>query len=217
MRSYGQFCGIAHALDLVGERWAMLVVREVVLGPKRFTDLQAGLPGIGTNVLTTRLKELEQNDILQRRVLPPPAASTVYELTEYGRQLEPALLALGRWGARSMGRRAPEQTLQAGWLGVAFRAFGRPGATVGMNAVCEFDLDDGAFHARLEDGALEIGGGPASDPDVVVRAGSETLAALLGGALEPDDALDSGAIGGTGDRHLMSRILNVFRPALEPS
>ena len=99
MRSYGQFCGVAHALDLVGERWALLVVRELVLGPKRFTDLAAGLPGIGTNILTARLRELEQTGVVERRVLPPPAGSTVYELTPYGRELEPVLLALGRWAS----------------------------------------------------------------------------------------------------------------------
>src|SRR2546421_12497777 len=98
-RSYQQFCGIARALDLAGERWALLVVRELVLGPKRFTDLRAGLPGIGSNVLAARLKELEQNGVVARRRLPPPAASAVYELTEYGRELEEVVLAFGRWGA----------------------------------------------------------------------------------------------------------------------
>src|SRR5919199_1777683 len=115
-RSYGQFCGIARALDLVGERWALLVVRELVLGPKRFSDLRAGLPGIGTNVLTTRLRELEAGGVIARRELPPPAGSTVYQLTEYGRELQPVLLALGRWGARSMGEREPGQALRSEWL-----------------------------------------------------------------------------------------------------
>src|SRR5256714_15633110 len=95
-RSYDQFCGIARALDLVGERWALLVVRELILGPKRFTDLRRGLPGIGTNILAARLKELERADVVGRRALPPPVAPTVYELTEDGRELRPSLPALGR-------------------------------------------------------------------------------------------------------------------------
>jgi DNA-binding HxlR family transcriptional regulator len=99
-RKYDQGCGSAHALDLIGDRWALLVVRELLLGPKRFTDLRDGLPGIGPNVLSQRLKELEEVGVLRRHVLPPPAASAVYELTEWGRELEDVLVQLGRWGAR---------------------------------------------------------------------------------------------------------------------
>src|SRR6266571_9269434 len=133
-RSYEQYCGVARALDLVGERWALLVVRELILGPKRFTDLRRGLPGIGTNVLAARLKELESSGVLARRTLPPPAASTVYELTEYGRELEEVMLAFGRWGAKSMGARAPEQTLQSEWVAVALKAFFRPEAAEDLRA-----------------------------------------------------------------------------------
>src|SRR5919198_6110493 len=100
-RTYEQFCGVARALDLVGERWALLVVRDLVLGPKRFTDLRRGLPGMGTNILAARLKELEHAGVVRRRTLPPPAASAVYELTEWGHELEPVVLALGRWGSRA--------------------------------------------------------------------------------------------------------------------
>src|SRR5262245_13199941 len=115
-RSYGQYCGLAKALDLVGERWALLVVRELLLGPKRFTDLLDGLPGVSTNVLATRLRGLERAGVVERNVLPPPAASSVYELTAYGRALEPAVAALGRWGAVSLGPRAPDQALRSHWL-----------------------------------------------------------------------------------------------------
>src|SRR3954470_12767147 len=100
-RTYGDRCGIARALDVVGERWALLVVRELLLGPKRFTDLRAGLPNVGPDVLAQRLRDLEERGVVQRRTLPPPAASQVYELTGWGRELEPALLALGRWGSRA--------------------------------------------------------------------------------------------------------------------
>src|ERR671933_2910831 len=108
-RSYEQFCGIARALDL-------LVVRDLLLGPKRFTDLRHGLPGIGSNVLAARLKELERAGVVQRRTLPPPAPATVYELTDYGRELEEPLLALGRWGARSLGPPEPGARLPSEWL-----------------------------------------------------------------------------------------------------
>src|SRR3990170_3687429 len=100
-RTYDDACAAAHALDLIGERWALLVVRELLLGPKRFTDLKAGLPGASPNVLAQRLRDLEGVGIVRRRKLPPPAASRVYELTEWGLELEPAIISLGRWGARS--------------------------------------------------------------------------------------------------------------------
>src|SRR5258708_27570367 len=107
VRSYGQFCGLARALELVGERWALLIVRDLLVGPRRFTDLRQGLPRIPTNVLSDRLKELEENGIVQRRVLPRPAASVVYELTPYGSQLEDAVMRLGLWGAQSLGEPRP--------------------------------------------------------------------------------------------------------------
>src|ERR671933_2557575 len=122
-RSYDQFCGVARALDLVGERCALLIVRDLILGPKRFTDLRRGLPGIGTNVLAARLKELERAGVVRRRTLPPPAASAVYELTDYGRELEEILLAFGRWGARTMGQRDPRYALRSEWLALALKAF----------------------------------------------------------------------------------------------
>src|SRR5215470_4843058 len=102
-RTYGQYCGFARALEVVGERWAMLVIRDLLVSPKRFTDLHNGLPGIPTNVLTARLKELEQAGVIQRRVLPRPTGSVIYELTEYGAELENVVVQLGRWGAKSLG------------------------------------------------------------------------------------------------------------------
>src|SRR5712692_3818018 len=115
-RSYAQLCPIPHPLHQVCERWTLLVVRELLLGPKRFSDLRAGLPGIGTNVLTTRLREHEAGGVIARRVLPPPAASTVYELTSYGRDLVPVLLAFGRWGARSLGEKKEGEALRSEWI-----------------------------------------------------------------------------------------------------
>src|SRR5919198_2564857 len=159
MRSYEQYCGIARALDLVGERWALLVVRELILGPKRFTDLRRGLPGIATNVLTERLKQLERDGVVRRRTLPPPAASVVYELTEYGRELEPTLLAFGRWGAKSLGPRGGKQLVRPEWFCVALKAFFQPEAARGVRATVDLDLDGERFAVRIDRGSLEISAG----------------------------------------------------------
>ena len=126
LRSYGQYCGVAHALELVGERWALLIVRDLILGPKRFTDLRLGLPRIPTNVLTTRLKELEESGVIRRRALPRPTASVVYELTEYGLQLEDIVLRLGAWGVQSMGDPKPEDILTADGAVLALRTAVHP-------------------------------------------------------------------------------------------
>src|SRR5918992_5412949 len=121
-RRYAQFCPVAHALELVGERWALLVVRELLNGPKRYTDLAAALPGIGTNILAGRLRDLEAGGIVQKRRLPPPAAAQVYELTPYGQELREPLYALARWGAKSLGPPASDDALTPGWLVNAVRA-----------------------------------------------------------------------------------------------
>ena len=204
-RTYDQFCGVARALDLVGERWALLVVRDLILGPKRFTDLRRGLPGIGTNVLAARLRELERGGVVERRTLPPPAASAVYELTEYGRSLEGPLLALGRWGASSMGPREPGQALRSEWLAVAFKAFFRPEAASGLSATVALRFADGAFRARIEDGALEVESGVRNGADLVLTTEVETLIAFLAGADVPPAAL-----GPEGDTSLLERLPGIF-------
>lgn len=186
-RSYDQHCGLAHALDLVGERWAPLVVRELILGPRRFTDLRAGLPGVATNVLAARLRELEAGGVVARRRLPPPAASTVYELTPYGRDLEPVLLALGRWGVRTLGPRRPGQSLRAGWIGVAMRAFARPERTRGLDESYELRVGDEVLHATARDGEFTVAHGPVEAPAVVVETDPEGLLGLLIGAVPPGD------------------------------
>lgn len=204
-RSYDQFCGIARALDLVGERWALLIVRDLILGPKRFTDLRRGLPGIGTNVLAARLKELERDGVVARRTLPPPAASTVYELTEYGRALEGPLLAVGRWGAATMGQRQAEQALRSEWLGVALKAFFRPEAAADLKAEIELRFDDGTLLARLDHGSLVIEPGSPNGADLVLETEVETLIAYLAGAEVPPAALAP-----QGDRALLERLPRIF-------
>lgn len=203
-RSYGQFCGLAQALDLVGERWAFLVVRELSLGPKRFKDLLDGLPGVSTNVLASRLRELERNGIVQRGVLPPPAASSVYELTEYGRDAEPAMLALGRWGARSLGARG-ERALRSHWLALALKAMFHPEVADGRARTYEVRLRDGSFVARVRRRMLDVSAGTADDADLVLEADDDALVALLSGA--PTEGVRVVA----GDPEELDRFVELFR------
>ena len=201
-RSYKQYCGIARALDLIGERWALLVIRELVFGPKRFTDLRQGLPGIATNVLSQRLHQLQRDGVVARRRLPPPAASNVYELTEYGEELVPIMLGLGRWGARTMGERLPEQTLQPEWLAVALKAFYQPEAAEGLSVRIGIDLGGVQFTFSLDQGRLEIAPGATGSTDLTIAADPETLVGFLAGAPVPVQA--------EGDRALLERLPAIF-------
>ncbi len=171
-RSYDQYCPVAHALDLIGERWAMLIVKELMHGPQRYTDLAEHLPGIGTNILAARLRALEDTGVIAKRKLPPPAASRVYELTDYGRELKPVMRELAFWGARSLGPPTDADELFEGWLANAVDTMLGPFATEGT-----FEFRVGDEVATLADG---IGhDGPAEDPDVVVTATPEGMYHLL--------------------------------------
>jgi DNA-binding HxlR family transcriptional regulator len=184
-RTYGQYCGLARALDLVGERWALLVVRELLLGPRRFTDLLDGLSGVSTNVLAVRLRGLERAGVVERNVLPPPAASSVYELTAYGHALEPAVAALGRWGAASLGARRPDQALRSHWLALALKAFFRDEEAAGVTRAYELRLPEAALSLAVADGALEVALGTTPAPDLVLAADDDVLVGVLAGQLEP--------------------------------
>jgi DNA-binding HxlR family transcriptional regulator len=164
VKSYNQYCPIAHALDVVGERWTLLIVRELVEhGQLRYSDLHANLPHCGTNILAARLKELERNGVVTRRRLPPPAASTVYELTDYGHELRPVLHMLAHWGARTLGPPTDDTELEPGWLAGALQMiFLEPSPGAGI----EFRVDDEV--ASIVDG--EARDGPVESPDVVVSA-----------------------------------------------
>ena len=208
-RKYGQACGTAYALDLIGDRWALLVVRELVLGPKRFTDLRDGLPGIGPNVLSQRLKELEESGVLRQRVLPPPAGSTVYELTEWGAELDDIVVALGRWGARSP-EMPREAEMQPEWLMLGMRAVYDPEGEPAP-AVYELRFGDEVFWVRVDNGALRVGRGEADDRDAVLTAEVETIAGLIRGELTPAAALKSGAVELEGDRRAFQRFPTLFK------
>jgi len=178
MRTYDDGCAAAHALDLIGERWALLVVRELLLGPKRFTDLRAGLPNASPNVLAQRLRELEAAGVVRRRKLPPPAASRVYELTDWGMELEPVVISLGRWGARSPSR-PRDAALSVDSLILSFRTMFDPRAADGLNASYELRLGEDRFYAVVAEGRFEVVRGSAEEPDATIETDPATLAALV--------------------------------------
>ena len=214
-RTYDDGCAAAHALDLVGERWALLVVRELLLGPKRFTDLRVGLPGASPNVISQRLRDLEGVGIVQRRRLPPPAASRVYELTEWGEELEPVIVRLGRWGARSPSK-PRDAALGVDSLVLSMRTMFDPRAAEGLGASYELRFGEDRFWAVVDDGRFEISRGSADDPDAIVEADSNTLAGLLYASRPLVEALESGDLEVEGDRAAFERFLGLF-PLPEPA
>jgi DNA-binding HxlR family transcriptional regulator len=215
MRTYGDMCGIARALDVIGERWALLVVRELILGPKRFTDLRAGLPNIGPDVLSQRLRELEAAGLLSRRVLAPPAASRVYELTDRGRALEPVLLALGEWGSAApvppgSPRLGVDSTI------VALRTLFEARAAGDLAATYELRLGDQTFRARVADGELEVERGEAPEADATIVSEPWPLGKLMWQGYALEDAEGAGDLSVEGDRRAAARFLQLF-PLPDPS
>ena len=208
-RTYGEACAAAHALDLVGERWALLVVRELLLGPKRFADLRAGLPGVSPNVLAERLRGLESAGVVRRRKLPPPAASKVYELTEWGEELEPVIVSLGRWGVRSPSKPA-DAALGLDSLILSFRTMFDPRAAEGFEASYEFRLGEERFRAEVSDGGFEISRGSADHPDATVETDHGTLAVLVYDGRDLAEALRSGELSIRGDEEAVKRFLTFF-------
>jgi DNA-binding HxlR family transcriptional regulator len=215
MRTYGDGCGIAHALDLVGERWALLVVRELLLGPKRFTDLRAGLPNASPNVLSQRLRELEDATIVRRRKLPPPAGSQVYELTDWGRGLEPIAIALGAWALRSP-TFPDDAPVGDDSVALAMQTFFDPSAAGDLNARYELRLGDNPFYVRIADGRIALGRGPQDAPDAIVETDASTLSAVIWQGRELALALQAGDLSIKGDRAAVTRLIGLF-PQPEPA
>jgi DNA-binding HxlR family transcriptional regulator len=214
-RSYGEACRFAYALDLVGERWALLIVRELLLGPKRFTDLRASLPHASTNILSDRLRELEQNAIVRRRKLPPPAGSAVYELTEWGRELEPIVTKLGAWGARSP---IPPDSQEIGPDSVvlALRSLFDAEAAGETTASYELRIGEDRFRVEIAEGELVLGRGAAADPAATIAlADAPTFAAVLAGQLPLEDACASDVAQIEGSSQAAKRFLRLF-PMPEP-
>ena len=208
-RTYGDACGIPRALDRIGDRWALMIVRELVLGPKRFTDLKTGLPHASPNVLSQRLRELEEEGIVRRRKLPPPAGSRVYELTEWGQELEPVLDALGRWGARAP-MAPPECGMSFDAHILSFRTVFDPGKAAGVSLTLDLRFGEQRFRATVADGELELVPGEADAPDAIVTSDVGTLLALAHGRAELPAALSAGEIEIEGDRAALERFLGLF-------
>jgi DNA-binding HxlR family transcriptional regulator len=214
-RRYDDPCGLARALDLVGERWALLVVRELLLGAKRFTDLRRGLPTVSQNVLSFRLRELEEAGVVRRRRLGPPASAWVYELTERGRELEPAVLHLARWG--STAPMASTAELSADALMLALRTTFDPAAAGDLRTRCELRLDDDRFLAEVADGRLEVARGAAGRPDAAIETSAATLRSLVFGGKSLADAVGAGEAKVEGDRDVAERFVGLFpRPTPGP-
>jgi DNA-binding HxlR family transcriptional regulator/putative sterol carrier protein len=210
-RSYDQYCAIARALDVLGDRWTLLIARDLLLGPKRYRDLLDGLPGIGTNLLAARLRELESAGVVVRRTLPPPAGSTVYELTDAGLALEPVMLALGRFGSRFLGPPRSTDNMRPTPFFLAMRAAFRPERADGLDESYEVRVDDRTFEVRVARGEIGTREGPATAPDVVLELDVETLSGLLFGELTPAQAMRNGtARVVAGDKQALSRFIGLF-------
>ena len=193
-RSYDQYCAVARGLDVIGDRWTLLLIRDLLLGPKRYKDLLNGLPGIGTNLLAARLKQLEAAGIVERAVLPPPAGSAVYQLTETGQGLETVMTALGRWGTRFLG--APRKTdvmVPRAYL-VAMRGVFNPEAAAGVTETYEIRIGDLAFEVRVADGRLTTREGAVRNPDAILTMDVQTLNDLMFHAVMPSTAVANGRV-----------------------
>ena len=209
-RGYGQFCGLARALDLVGGRWALLVVRDLLTGPKRFSELQEGLHGIPTNVLTSRLRELEDAGIVERRVQAHPGGGVAYALTEYGLELEQPMLRLGFWGAKTMGEPCEGDFISVESLALALRGAFRPERARGPQRIYELRIDGRPLRIAVKGGRVSVPAESPKEPDVVLETGPGVLSELLSGALPVDDAIASGQLRVDGERAEATRFVEMF-------
>jgi DNA-binding HxlR family transcriptional regulator len=208
-REFGQYCGLARALELVGERWALLIIRDLTVRPHRYTDLLAGLPGIPTNVLATRLKELEQAGIIERRIAPAPQRGVVYALTTDGHNLEPVVLALGRWGATQLGEPRPGEIVTPDSLTMTLRSAFNQVEAAGLTASWELRAPDLVVHLLVNDGQLEAGVGPTpAKPDLVITFTPEDLPSYQ----ELMQAAKCGLVQLTGQRKLLDTFIRAFTP-----
>ncbi|MBE8476773.1 winged helix-turn-helix transcriptional regulator [Streptomyces justiciae] len=207
-RSYDQYCSAARALDAVGDRWTLLIVRELLTGPRRYTDLHADLPGVSTDVLASRLKDMERDGLATRRRLPPPGAAYVYELTGRGRELLPVIQALGAWGEAELGERRPTDAVRAHWFALPMlRALREKGDGEG---VVEVRLEEGDFHLYVgaEDGPVYGHGRAPGEPDARLSMDVDTCTAIARGELSVADAVRDGRIEVAGEGTLAKGLRN---------
>jgi DNA-binding HxlR family transcriptional regulator/putative sterol carrier protein len=207
-RTYGDGCAIAQGLDLVGERWALLVVRELLLGPKRFTDLKKGLPNASPNVISERLRELERAGIVKREKLPPPASLRVYALTDWGRELEDTVIALGRWAARSPSPKDAPIGLDS--IVLALKTLFDPDAAKGLRASYHLRLGEDRFRIEVSDDEFEVARGEADQADATIDTDRDTLTAVLWGERPLADAQRAGEMRIEGDQSAVERLVPLF-------
>jgi DNA-binding HxlR family transcriptional regulator len=209
LRTYGERCAAARALDLVGERWALLVVRELLLGPKRFTDLRAGLPNAKPSVLSQRLREFEEGGVVRRRKLGPPTGTWVYELTDFGRELEPVVIALGRWGRRLPMQPGAAHGIDSLVLALKWRF--DPHAARGLEGTYQLHLDEDRFGIEIADGRIETERGEVDEPDAIIETDPKTLEAVIFDGADLEKELRSGHMRVDGDQRLAARFLDLYR------
>jgi DNA-binding HxlR family transcriptional regulator len=207
---YQQYCALARALDVAGDRWTLLIVRELTPGARRFTDLIDGLPGVSRNLLTERLRALERDGIIARKDLPPPAARQVYDLTEDGRDLATAMAPLIAWGARWLGDRKPEETFRARWPTVAMVGLADREAAKGVSESYQFLVGDSAFYFTVDDGSIEVHDGRAEKPAVTWTTDEDTWADIVSGKITAGPAAAAGALTIAGDPQAANRLRKIF-------
>jgi DNA-binding HxlR family transcriptional regulator/putative sterol carrier protein len=210
-RGYGQYCGLARALELVGGRWALLVVRDLLTGPKRFSELQEGLHGIPTNVLTSRLRELEEAGIVERRVQAHPGGGVAYALTDYGQELEEPVLGLGFWGAKTMGSPCEGDFISLDSLALALRGAFRPDLARGPQVLYELRVDGKPLRILVKSGLVTAPAGSEGEPDVVLQIEPGAISDLLSGAIDIDEAVEDGRVRVEGDRAEARRFVEMFQ------
>jgi DNA-binding HxlR family transcriptional regulator len=209
-KTYAQYCPVARALDVVGERWTLLIVRDLLMGPKRYTDLRAGLPGIATDILTARLRTLEQAGFVRRRDLPRPAPATVYELTEGALQLRHAILALGRVGMSTLGGPEAGEDVQPERMVLGLRVSFRPDEFAELTETYELTIDGEPFTVDVGAGVVDTRPGTASSPAMRLRTDADTFVALLTGELAPGVALADDRATLEGEREVVERFIEAF-------
>ncbi|HEY7873552.1 MAG TPA: winged helix-turn-helix transcriptional regulator [Actinomycetota bacterium] len=207
---YRQFCALARALDVVGNRWTLLIVRELRPGPRRFTDLVDGLPGISRKLLSERLRDLERAGVIARKELPRPAARQVYELTDDGRDLSRAMAPLIAWGAGRIGERRSGESFRPRWVAVAMAELADRAAATGVHEAYQYVVDEDAFHFTIDDGSIELSDGMARDPAVVVTTDERTWADIASGKTTTSTAAADGALTIAGDRRAWRRLTKIF-------
>ena len=209
-KEYGQFCGLSHALDLIGSRWTLMIVRELLVGPKRFTELEHGLPGIPTNVLSTRLRDLEEHGLVERRLLPRPSNSVVYELTDYGRELEEPLLRLGHWGAKSLPAPKSSDYVGSSSIALGLRAMFHPEAAQEVHLTFEVPVRDFVVKGRIDDGVLTVPFEGAKQPDLTIKGDPPAMLELFHHRETVADALASQRVEIEGSLDDAERFFRIF-------